>query len=130
MLVMLAVARFVVALGLLLAQGPMLLHLLLIPHTTCEHGELVETSVVHASWDETSVRSATGAPAIEQAHEGRREHTHCDALALRHRVTELATPVAEASLLAVLSIDRPRDLAEVRPVALLSLAPKASPPLA
>src|SRR5262245_62086445 len=31
-----------VTLGLLIAQGPMLAHLLLVRHVTCEHGELVE----------------------------------------------------------------------------------------
>jgi hypothetical protein len=120
-----------VAFGLLLAQGPMLLHLLLVPHVTCEHGELVEGA--RAGRDPEHPRAAadrTDQQQIERAHGDGAGHDHCDALAVRHRVPEVGASVASASLLWVVPIEAGGDHAETRPVPLLSLAPKSSPPAA
>jgi hypothetical protein len=130
-----------IALGLLIAQGPVLLHLLLVSHTTCEHGELVELSGdVHAPPPDASNRRHPSAPVAKRGnqadppllvadHAESRGHDHCDALAVRQLVPELAPCVAAASLLWI----EPRALrgerGETRSVPLLSLAPKSSPPV-
>ncbi len=106
-----------IALGLLLAQGPMLLHLLLVPHTTCEHGELVEGARAHSPVPVFEERS--DAPQIERSHGDGAGHDHCDVLAVRHRVSEVGASVAAASLLSIAPIEASGDRAETRPVPLL-----------
>ncbi len=122
-----------IAVGLLFAQVPSLLHLLLVPHTTCEHGELVET-----------MGGPEGPPQPPLILRGERErartsviggarrdgHDHCDALAVRHRVPEVGVSVAAASLVWLTPAAEHGDRGETRPVPLLSLAPKSSPPAA
>ncbi len=134
-----------VALGLLIAQGPMLLHLLLVQHATCEHGELVEVSTTGAST--RHVVSASSAPSSPSEQAGAhaagplRErldaadgkgagHDHCDVLGVRHRPTELVQTVVAPSLLSLELSPSLSARLEARPVALLALAPKSSPPAA
>jgi hypothetical protein len=104
----------------------MLLHLLLVPHTTCEHGELVEGVRKQPAAAEGKSRSDQAQ--IERAHGGRTGHDHCDALAVRHRVPEIGASVAAASLVWITPVEDGAERAEMRPVPLLSLAPKGSPP--
>ncbi len=119
-----------IALGLLLAQGPQLFHLLLVPHATCEHGDLVEGARAAAGADGGAAARSPDRPQIERAHPGSDSHDHCDALAVRHRLPDMDAPVAEASLLWIAPIEEGGAGAEARPVPLLSLAPKVSPPSA
>ena len=123
-----------IALGLLALQGPMLLHLLLVPHTTCEHGELVEgrrPAPAPAPAPATAAREhGPHADQIEATPGGGAEHEHCDATALRHRPTQLDLFIAEASILDIAPAVSLDERGESRPVAILSLAPKSSPPTA
>jgi hypothetical protein len=114
-----------IAIGVLLLQGPSLLHLLLVPHTTCEHGELVEVARRPEVPEAREARSTQ--PEIAVGH-GAASHEHCDALALRHRVPDVAPAVAGASLAWIEPIARDGERAETRAVPILSLAPKGSPP--
>jgi hypothetical protein len=113
----------------------MVLHLLLVQHRTCEHGELVEVAVAKAApaagTSVTSVSSATGRsdqPQIEQSRADGAGHDHCDALAVRHRLPDLGPSIGPATLLLITPVATESDRAETRPVALLALAPKSSPP--
>lgn len=118
----------VVTLGLLIAQGPMLAHMLLVRHVTCEHGELVDRGSHAQSHDTSAEEGASGDRATKGSGE-ESSHDHCDALALRHRPTAMGIVVGPATLL---EVERPAMVgegAEQRPVPLLSLAPKGSPPV-
>ena len=131
-----------VALGLLIAQGPMLLHLLLVQHATCEHGELVEVSTTAAPRRPVvAAPSAASEQAVARAGGPLRErldaadgngsgHDHCDVLGVRHRPTELVPTVVAPSLLSLELSPSLSARLEARPVALLALAPKSSPPVA
>lgn len=121
---------FLIALGLLIAQGPVLLHLLLVPHATCEHGELVEGVRRSSTAQAIAPEARSDRPQIAPAHRDGSRHDHCDALAVRHRLPDVGAPVAEASLVWIAPIEEGGAGAETRPVPLLSLAPKGSPPRA
>lgn len=121
-----ALASLFVILGLLVAQLVQLSDLLLFQHRACEHGELVH-GPLRASTEATAA-SPEEQQRLLAAPAGHDDHDHCDATAIRHRVTSLAVHVPEATLLAwadssVLLTGSPR-----RPIALLAVAPKASPP--
>jgi len=119
------------ALGLLLAQGPVLLHLLLVGHATCEHGELVEIAASrrHDASPRIEVNGADSAISASDALPIPSEHEHCDALAVRHSVPEVGAAVMAASLQWIEPIPVHGGHAETRPVPTLSLAPKGSPPV-
>ena len=124
-----------IVLGLMLAQGSTLLHLALVRHVTCEHGDLVEVgsrdaAPPRASREISSIDEGDRSPGAEPGDGSDGEHDHCDALGVRHRPTELSVHVPEAI---VVDIDAPRALSpgdEERPVSILALAPKSSPPSA
>jgi hypothetical protein len=116
----------------------MALHLLLVPHATCEHGELIELRQ-HVSqpgerpsaFSDQAARAGHVANAqIEVAHGDGAGHDHCDALAVRHQIPEVGASVAAASLVWITPMTGAGDHAEARPVPLLLLAPKSSPPAA
>jgi hypothetical protein len=118
-----------VAIGLLVLQAPSLFHLLLVSHTTCEHGELVELpagSEPHVSADDHD-RSRERA---DRGHPEKQGHDHCDALAVRHRPADVAPPLVAPSLLTIAPAILLGESAESRPLAVLALAPKSSPPRA
>jgi hypothetical protein len=116
-----------IALGLLLLQGPVLLHLLLVPHITCEHGELVEVAALAPGSRAAELREPPSAqPQIKAG--GQSGHEHCDALAMRHRVPDVAPAIACASLQWIEPIVACGERAGTRAVPILSLAPKGSPP--
>ncbi len=121
------------ALGLLLAQGPALLHLLLVPHRHLRARRAGRTGARQAGYvapapaarerlRRISRRSSWPAPTADG-------HEHCDALALRHHVPAVDPSIGPATLLRIDPIEAGGAGAETRPVALLSLAPKSSPPV-
>jgi hypothetical protein len=120
-----------VTLGLLIAQGPMLAHLLIVRHVTCEHGELIEGSG-HAARHEPAAAATSDADEardrVTPGSGGESGHDHCDALALRHCPTEVGLVIGPALLLEIEERASLGASAEQRPVPLLSLAPKSSPP--
>ncbi|AGP40386.1 hypothetical protein [Sorangium cellulosum] len=142
------------ALLALLAQLCSLTHALFVRHARCEHGELVHVGAlvhtVHAVGAARASGAAHAAPRAEaaapQQAEGRapapgdqvaeegaqrhRDDDHCDAFALRGQLGAPVHRVAEATLLEVLCLDALRSSPEVRPIPLLILAPKSSPPAA
>jgi hypothetical protein len=120
-----ALASLAVIFGLLFAQLVQLSDLLLFQHRACEHGELVHGHArgpVKAETADNESQRLAAAPAGEDDHE------HCNAMAIRHREGAVALHVPEATILGwvdspVLVLGSPR-----RPIALLAVAPKASPP--
>ncbi|WP_437324915.1 hypothetical protein [Sorangium sp. So ce381] len=133
-------ARWLVALALA-AQLCSLTHALLVRHVRCEHGELVHAATVavaaatlHAErrppGDQPGARPGGGddlCDALAPRHEG---DEHCDAFALRGQLGAPVHRVAEATLLEVVRLASLRPSPEVRPIPLLILAPKSSPPAA
>lgn len=106
----------------------MLLHFLFVPHATCEHGELVERTGQGADAQPRAAERRQDQQQIERSHQDGEGHDHCDALAMRHRVPEVGANVAAASILWVAPIEGDVERTGTRPVPLLSLAPKGSPP--
>jgi hypothetical protein len=120
-----------IALGLLFAQVPSVLHLLLVQHATCEHGELVEV-VGHPGERPRALPDdhRSEGPQIAVSHADGSGHDHCDALAVRHQLPEVGISVAGPLLLSIAAAPACSERGETRPVPLLSLAPKSSPPSA
>jgi hypothetical protein len=106
----------------------MVLHLLLVPHATCEHGDLVE-AVAPSSHTTAAVEARADEQQVERADAQRDGHEHCDALAVRHRLPEVGPHVACASLVWIAPSEPFGEHREARPVPLLALAPKGSPPV-
>jgi hypothetical protein len=119
-------AFLLVALTLVLAQGSRLGHTLLIQHSVCEHGDLVEgahhAEAANASPDQSD---KTAARETGSDHDG--DHDHCDAAAILHRV-DLTTPTVACASLLYVEPAGGSERAEVRAVSAIDLAPKASPP--
>jgi hypothetical protein len=116
------------ALGILFGQGTALIHLLVVPHATCEHGELVE---IHASPRAAPLADDSAKqPRVTAAAPGATEHEHCNERACLLRVPQIGPALGEAQLLSVEPATTLGERGETRPVNLLSLAPKSSPPAA
>lgn len=130
------------ALLAVIAQLCGLTHALLVRHARCEHGELVHVGFAayvehaghagHAAPPAAAPERPGPAPSGDRlaARDGLRhlDDDHCDAFA---RCGQLGAPVhrvAEATLLEVLPRATLRSSPEVRPIPLLILAPKSSPP--
>jgi hypothetical protein len=114
------------ALGLLLGQTTALLHLLMVPHATCEHGELVE---VHTARPVTApAEDSAKQTRIAAATPGDTEHEHCSETARPHQIEEIGPAVGEASLLCIEPAATLGEHRETRPVEPLAFAPKSSPP--
>ncbi|CAN97233.1 hypothetical protein predicted by Glimmer/Critica [Sorangium cellulosum So ce56] len=130
-------ARWLVVLALL-AQLCGLSHALLVPHARCEHGDLVHVAAAAALHEaerrtpgaEVAERRTPGAEVAERAAGGHLDDDHCDLFTLRGQLGAPVHPVAEATLLEVLCPASLRSSSEVRPIPLLILAPKSSPPAA
>ena len=123
-----ALASLLILAGLLFTQLIQLSDLLLFPHYACEHGQLAHA---HASEPEpTAAPSTEGEAPRATAAQAEGEHEHCNAAAVRHRELPLALHVPEATILGWIA-DLPLVLGSPRrPIALLAVAPKASPPRA
>ncbi|WP_437673102.1 hypothetical protein [Sorangium sp. So ce131] len=145
-------ARWLAALAVLV-QLCGLSHALLVRHARCEHGELVHVVAAAAALHEAGRRPPgaelgeraaedpgaelgeraaedPGAELGERAAEDHLDDDHCDAFTLRGQLGAPVHPVAEATLLEVLCPASLRPSPEVRPIPLLILAPKSSPPAA
>jgi hypothetical protein len=105
----------------------MLLHLWMVPHATCEHGELIE---LHAAPRAAPPEDAAKQASVKAALPGDGEHEHCEKNARLHRLQGVGPAVGEASLLCIEPRTTLGERGETRPVELLSLAPKSSPPAA
>lgn len=114
----------------------MLLHLLLVRHVACEHGELVElvelarSAAAPASPEAEVIRESDAPARLEATEAGGSDHAHCDVLAVRHRPGDVTPAFGAASLLSIALPARLCPPGETRPVPLLALAPKSSPPRA
>jgi hypothetical protein len=106
------------------------LHLLLVAHATCEHGELIE---IGAGTREAAhrallpIRPRSDVPEVSASNH-QRGHDHCDALGVRHDLPAVAPTVAAFAVFAILPTPEGFPGSESRPIPLLSLAPKSSPP--
>jgi hypothetical protein len=118
-------ALVLVTLGVLLAQGAALGHLVVVQHGLCEHGELVDAAEhSDAPYDDSPRTDKSWAP--DSSRES--EHDHCNGGSLPHRFERAEAPVADATILCGLSrLGGARG--EQRALAPLVVAPKASPPL-
>jgi hypothetical protein len=122
-----ALAAAALALGLLLARILQASHFLLVPHAVCAHGELTHADPVSSA---DPAPAASGERADPAPAEALADHDHCDASALHHRPLEIRASLAPPGLLVLPAPREPASVAERRPVALLLLAPKGSPPAA
>ncbi len=116
----------------MIAHGATLLHVALVPHRTCEHGQLVE--LVEVDRDAESVDVEGGDARREEGRSLRagaeEEHSHCAVQALLHRPAAVAALPGEPACLSFAPVPSCEGAREARPVPLLSLAPKSSPPSA
>lgn len=112
----------------------------LVDHVVCEHSELAHTAPESSSAPAAAGDAGAGEPKgeqldvqIEQGNarggEGA-EHDHCTASTLHHRIGDIGPSCGEASLLEVKLPPSGAGCVESRPIDILLLAPKASPPLA
>jgi hypothetical protein len=123
-------AFLLVAIALLLAQGSRLGHMLLIQHSVCEHGDLVEgehhaeaaSSSLDPSDKTLDPSDKTAADATGSDYDG--DHDHCDAPAILHRV-DLTTATIACASLSYVEPAGGAERAEVRAVSPIDLAPKA-----
>lgn len=99
-------------------------HLLFVTHVVCEHGALLHTEEALAHVDEqapTGVDSA--APGLGE------HHQHCDAFAVETTAVAVQPAFsAPAPPALLLDAEAPASPIAHRPIGLLALAPKASPP--
>lgn len=113
----------------LFANVGRLAHYLVVAHTVCPHGELVDghdLGEAHAGEAPDERFRAHAEPANGPAHDD--SHEHCDVAAIAHGLTAPPPPVAEATLLRLPFGDPGGERAAHAPSTPLALAPKASPP--
>jgi hypothetical protein len=119
------------ALLCLVAQVAGVAHLGLVAHVRCvEHDALVHTNTAGSHTQPAAPEHASTAQGIPGDVEGHGDD-HCLAAALRREQVLASAPVAAAASAPVISPARPAVALAVTPpapIALLSLAPKSSPP--
>lgn len=107
-------------------------HLIFVTHAICEHGDLLHADVAARRAEEARAAFDRGIDdGASHAERGRaaEDHQHCDALAVRPAVVSVAPAFdAPADLGTALPPSIPPAAAGHAPIALLSLAPKVSPP--
>ncbi len=127
-----SLAILFVTIGLVVLQASRLFHLLLVSHATCEHGELIELvdrpaqGERHAAADGEDARREH----VDLGSAEEQGHDHCDALAVRHGLAGVAPAVGAPCLLTIAPAAALGESAGARPVPVLALAPKSSPPAA
>lgn len=115
----------------LFANVGRLAHYLVVAHTVCAHGELVDGHGhalvdVHAGEAPEEHARAHAEPASGPAHDD--AHEHCDVASVCHSLIAPPVPVAEATLLLLGRGDLSGERSAYAPTTPLTLAPKASPP--
>ena len=137
-------ARLLLAVFALFLHGARISEAWIVQHALCEHGEVVhagayeaEESAGHA--EEFSHHAGESAGHAEKTsrhaeeisrHAEEPEHDHCVASTLHHRTGDIGPSIAEPSLIAIALSRGVASRPEARPIELLSLAPKSSPPRA
>lgn len=128
-----ALARVVLAVFALFLHATRISEAWLVNHALCEHGEVVHAGHARAAGAEEGLERADersqGADKRSQGADDP-EHDHCFASTLHHRTGDIGPSVAEPSLIAIALSPGVAAQPETRPIALLSLAPKGSPPRA
>ncbi len=124
-------ALLVVAVALLFAHVARLGHLVFVPHVRCAHGALVHAHAEPAAGDAAARPgdAPTRAPVVQASPTADGDHDHCDGLAVAPARIDPPASIAPSAVIAWCAAPdtaRPRPAATV--VALLSLAPKGSPP--
>lgn len=116
-------------LGLLVVQLAAVGHQLLIRHSMCEHG-----AVVHADHEQhdaaPSVVHTSSEPAVEPGARAEGSHEHCDPAGVRSSAVKIGAPLVPPTLLDGYLLPwsvRPQHARA--PLAILSFAPKNSPPV-
>jgi len=122
-----ALVSLAIIVGLLFAQLVQITDLLLFQHYACEHGALAHAHTREAAPSAATAPSKGEEPRAASAR-GEGEHEHCDAMAIRQRVEPLALHVPEATILGHIDSPALATGSSQRPIALLAVAPKASPP--
>lgn len=119
-------ARLVLAVFALFLHATRISEAWLVNHALCEHGEVVHAGhAPGAGAEEGSQGAAQGSEGADDP-----EHDHCFASSLHHRTGDVGPSVAEPSLIAIALSPGVASQPETRPIDLLSLAPKGSPPRA
>jgi hypothetical protein len=108
-----------------------LAHYLVVAHTVCSHGELVDGHAVRDSHageaaEQRERERAHAEPGSGPAHDD--AHEHCDVAALAHSLIAPPAPVTEATLLLLLPVETGGARTAHAPTTPLTLAPKGSPP--
>jgi hypothetical protein len=106
-------------------------HLLLVHHARCVHGEMVHDGDTHEARALDASGDRSGDEAASEGDPGSsHDEDHCDVLAVTHRIPDAPAPLGAATLLTILPTSELAAALEVRPVRLLHVAPKGSPPSA
>jgi hypothetical protein len=116
-------------LGVIVLQLGSAAHLVLVQHARCVHGELVHEHDEHGDRAAGAQENGVGAAATREDNPGAsHDEDHCDALAVTHRIPDAPAPVGAATLLTILPVAAIGAAREIRPIGLLDVAPKGSPP--
>ena len=121
-----SLACIVLVVGMLLAHGARLAHMLLVQHVVCEHGAFIhghEARSASPDADEERAQAVHHKGTSKQAS----EHEHCDAPSIPHRPLARQPVVADARLRLCIAPPPPAESSELRPLPPLAVAPKASP---
>jgi hypothetical protein len=124
-------ARLVLAVFALFLHATRISEAWLVQHALCEHGEVVHAAHAPEAGAEDAPQGADErSQAADERSQGADDpaHDHCFASALHHRTGDIGPSVAEPSLIAIALSPGVASQPETRPIDLLSLAPKGSPP--
>src|SRR5262245_36335720 len=116
------------ALFVTVAQLFGLAHLVLVSHAICEHGALPHAEIAPRA--DARAADADGKPSAVPGGAAA-EHDHCDPFALKPATVSVEPACAVPELLDFALLDEaPPASFAFRPIGILALAPKSSPPLA
>ena len=123
------IVSLLLVLGVIVLQLGSAAHLVLVQHARCVHGELVHEHDEHGDRAAASQENGGGVVAASGDATGpSHDEDHCDALAVTHRIPDAPAPVGAATLLSLAPIAAIGAALEIRPIGLLDVAPKGSPP--
>lgn len=124
------IVSLLLVLGVIVLQLGSAAHLVLVEHARCVHGELVHEHDSHGDQAAGAQENGVGVAATRGDNTGpsHDDEDHCDALAVTHRIPDAPAPVGAATLLTILPVAEIGAALEIRPIGLLDVAPKSSPP--